>query len=247
MRVFCITQARMGSSRLPNKVMMPLGGQTLIDCHMQRVALSTCVDTHILATSNHVSDDRLASHALSANYTLFRGDEANVLQRFYAASEHFQAQAEDLIVRLTGDCPLICPRLIDQVIAQHLRQKDHAYSHLSLAYWARGLDVEVFSKAILDEAYHSASTAMDFEHVTYYIYNHPNMFNIHPVEGGNKHWAKHRICVDESPDFELVEAIIARLGYKWPQATGEDICRLLDDNPELTKINQGVRQRQAHS
>jgi len=243
MSVFCITQARLGSSRFPNKVLMPTEGIALLDYHMRRVQQSCLVDTHIVAIPDTQQDQKLESFCRGQGYSVFKGDELNVLSRFYQAAVAFGAQADDTIIRLTGDCPLICPQLIDEVVSSHLQKNAKGYSHLSLGYWARGLDIEVFSMATLQQTYMKASLPMEIEHVTYYIYTHPEQFTIMPIEGGNSRWAEYRLCVDESADFVLFETIVKALGDKWPTASGQYICELLDAKPHWIDINRDVAQK----
>jgi spore coat polysaccharide biosynthesis protein SpsF len=245
MSVICITQARLGSSRFPKKVLMEISGVSLLEFHMQRVKQSQLVDKHIVAIPGSSKDQPLADFCHQKGYDVFQGSEENVLSRFYHAALSYGVKQDDTIIRLTGDCPLICPRLIDDVVAKHKQSNKDGYTHLSLGYWARGLDIEVFSMATLQSTFENASLAMELEHVTYYIYTHPKDFTIMPVEGGKAAWSDYRLCVDESDDFELLAALVAILGDDWPSASAEDICTLLDLNPQLTLINQSVIQKKS--
>lgn len=245
MSVICITQARLGSSRFPKKVLMEIKGVSLLEFHMRRVQQSKMVDKHIVAIPGSPQDQGLADYCVKQGYDLFQGDELNVLSRFYHAALANGVKQNDTIVRLTGDCPLICPRLIDDVVTQHLENNQSGYTHLSLSYWARGLDIEVFSMATLQRTFENASLPMELEHVTYYIYTHPEDFVVMPVEGGKPTWGAYRLCIDESDDFDLLEAIVERLGDDWPSASAHEICQLLDKNPQLTLINQTVMQKKS--
>jgi spore coat polysaccharide biosynthesis protein SpsF len=251
--VICITQARLGSVRLPQKVLMPLGNLNLLDTHMMRVKQSQTVDQHILAIPGTPDNQALASFCQKQGYTVFMGDENNVLSRYYHAALANGVKQNDTIIRLTGDCPLICPSLIDDVVKRHLTDNPNGYSHLNLAYWARGLDIELFSMALLQRTFEQASLPSEKEHVTYYMYTHPEQFNILSVDGGDsnsdpnehKHWSGYRVCVDELDDFRMLTGLINELGDNWLQSHAVDICRVLEANPDLANINQLVAQKKS--
>jgi len=251
MSVICITQARLGSTRLPGKVLKTINDITLIAYHFNRVALSKYVNQHWLSTSGENSDDALAEYAKQHNWNVFRGSESNVLERFYHTALKAGATLDDTIVRLTGDCPLICPDLLDIAISQHHvhNRGENGYTHLALEYIPRGFDVEVFSMQALTKTYFNASTADECEHVTYHMYTHPQDFDIHSVKQGKVAWSKYRLCVDEIDDFLLVEQLIGLINKCRGDCMfvkGDDICRLLDKHPELTCINQAVNQKTTH-
>jgi len=246
MKVICITQARMGSSRLPGKVLLPINGIPLLSYHIERVKTSTLIDKHIIATSNLSIEQPLVDYCIEQQQAYFCGDEQNVLHRFYHCALQENAQADDLIVRLTGDCPLICGSLIDQVIRAQMAGDNLQYSHLSLAYFPRGFDVEVFSMRALTDAYRHAIQKTQQEHVTLYIYNNPQLYTVVPVTTGDKQWANFRLCVDEVEDYNLINQLVAKLGTQWPTASPDDICNILLDDKELAQINANVMQRTAH-
>lgn len=250
MAVFCITQARLGSSRLPQKVLKTIDGKSLIQSHVERVQQSKRVNKHILAIPNSVDDQALADYCQTQSYAYYRGSENNVLERFYQAALEHGANDNDTIVRLTGDCPLICPQLIDKVVDSHISDNGKGYTHLNLANWARGLDVEVFSMANLRKAYELAKTADEQEHVTLCMYSNPTAFGadftIMPVNGGNEAWQQYRICIDEQDDFLAVSALVNQLiqdGLDWQQASGQQICECLDKHPEIVSINRTIQQK----
>ncbi|WP_413736090.1 cytidylyltransferase domain-containing protein [Shewanella sp. BJSY2023SW005] len=245
MRVICITQARMNSGRLPGKVLTPIAGKPMLEYHVERVAQSTLIDTHIIATTEQESDQAIADYCRAKQLTCFRGDEQDVLKRFYQAAMSVGAKDDDLIIRLTGDCPLICPELIDQAVRKHQAGDAEQYTHISLAYYPRGFDVEVFSMANLKRAYHQAHCQAQREHVTLYLYSQPGA-KIVPIETGQTSWGAFRLCVDEIDDLRLVEQLIYLLGEDWLTAGPEKICNLLIEQPQLANINKHVAQRIAH-
>ena len=201
MRVFCLTQARLGSTRLPKKILRELGGRPLLDYHVERIARCKTVDCHILATTVSPGDDPLARYAEERGMTYYRGSELDVLERYYEAARSVGASDDDVLLRVTSDCPLIAPELIDEVVETFLRTPDSDYCHLSLAYFPRGFDVEAFRMSTLVEAYETAVKPHEREHVTPYIYDRPERFVLTPVPGVGPAAASYRLCVDEIDDF----------------------------------------------
>ena len=175
MKVICITQARLGSTRLSKKVLLPVAGIPLIDCHMRRVARCETVDRHILATSTKDEDRPLIEFANKNNYRSFAGSEDDVLDRFYQAAIEAGATDDDLVIRLTGDCPLICPEFIDKTVRAHIEANIGGYSCFNLDEYPRGFDTEVFSLALLRQAHEAAKEKFDREHVTLFIYAKMNI------------------------------------------------------------------------
>lgn len=245
MKVFCITQARMGSSRLPGKVMQLIHGRPMLEYHIMRVQQSKLIDSHIVATTTHDRDQPIVEYCDEHQYTYFCGDEDDVLGRFYNAAKEAGAVADDLIIRLTGDCPLVSGPLIDELILMHHKGHKSQYSHVSLNYFPRGFDAEIFSMQKLTEANRLATTVAQREHVTLYMYTQKDALIV-PLETGKKDWSTFRLCVDEVDDMHLVDELIKRLGERWLCASTEEICQLLVDNKQLAKVNQSVRQRTTH-
>jgi len=246
MKVICITQARMGSTRLPGKVLKQIEQRPLIAYHIERVKNSKLIDHHIIATTNSSLDVPLVEYCKQHKQQYYLGDEHNVLERFYQCAIAKNAQPQDIIVRLTGDCPLICSSLIDQAISTQLSGASNQYTHISLDYFPRGFDVEVFSMKMLTDAFKYANSAAEKEHVTLYLYSNPSTYNIVRVIGENKRWSKFRLCVDELDDFILVTALIKRLGNRWQNASPEYICNILLNDNQLAKINANVIQHLSH-
>jgi len=246
MAVICITQARLGSSRLPSKVMMKIQGKPLLQYHLERAALAHSIDQHIVATTDKVIDLAIAEFCAEHGYNCFRGDEQDVLKRFYDAATVAGAQPDDIIVRLTGDCPLIAPELIDKAIESHQARSGTDYSHISKDYYPRGFDAEVFSMQTLTEAYLEATREAEREHVTPFIYNHPQRYQLNSVTGSTTAASRLRLCVDEPPDFELISRVIAFFGNDIIHTSGEKICSYVLEHTELIEINQSVVQITSH-
>ncbi len=246
MTVICITQARLGSSRLPGKVMMDIQGKPLLQYHLERAALAQNMDQHIVATSDKEIDLGIAEFCDEHGYDCFRGDEADVLKRFYDAATVAGAKPSDLIVRLTGDCPLIAAEIIDKAIKSHQERSEVDYTHTSKDYYPRGFDAEVFSMQTLTEAYREATKDAEREHVTPYIYNHPQRYQLNAVTGKTTEASQLRLCVDEPPDFELISRIITFFGSDIIHTSGEKICNYVLEHTELFEINRSVVQIAAH-
>lgn len=223
MKVLAIVQARMGSNRLPGKVMRQLDGHPMIYHTLTKLRKSRYIDEIVLATSNKDADTPLAEYAASIGFEVFRGDEDNVLERYKIASDKYQG---DIIIRVTGDCPLIDPVLVDHAITKYMLY-DYDYIRLDVPNtFVRGFDVEVFSKKALDKTYHIVCeendiTREDFkpfrEHVTYYIYNHLDEFKVGSLVGDAMSIEKAKLninlSVDTLEDFKRVEKCIKLNGY----------------------------------
>ncbi|WP_238916569.1 glycosyltransferase family protein [Clostridium sp. YIM B02555] len=217
MKVLCIVQARMGSERLPGKVMKEINGQPMISYTLNSLKKSRYIDEIILATSTQEINDPLAEYVDKNNFEVFRNDnENNVIERYKLASDKYGG---DIIIRVTGDCPLINPIIVDHVVTKFLMY-DYDYVRLDVPdTFQRGFDVEVFSKAALDRVYNKVCSDENInnedyapfrEHVTFYIYNHQDEFKVGYVKGEEKFFDNRNInlSVDTLEDFERVEEIL---------------------------------------
>jgi spore coat polysaccharide biosynthesis protein SpsF len=196
---------------------------------IERVRRSRLVDHFLVATSLDGSDDRLEQLCRTIDIPCFRGSLADVLDRFYRAASQYAAAD---IVRLTGDCPLADPELIDQVIAFY---REGGYDYVSNAVeptFPDGLDVEVFRYECLEQTWREALLPSEREHVTTFIYSHPERFRIGQVRAENDH-SSLRWTVDVAQDFRLVSEIYAALYPANPNFSTADIFALLDSRPEL--------------
>jgi spore coat polysaccharide biosynthesis protein SpsF (cytidylyltransferase family)/UTP-glucose-1-phosphate uridylyltransferase len=173
--ILAIVQARMSSSRLPGKVLKPILGKPILAYEIERIKKSKRIDKIVLATSVNKDDDPLEELAKSLKIGCFRGDLENVLKRYYDCATLYKA---NIIVRLTGDCPVIDPEIIDQVIELHLKTNSDYTSNTLYRTFPDGLDVEVFNYKTLERIYKNAKTPEELEHVTKYIHNHKNEFKL---------------------------------------------------------------------
>ncbi|TWA55396.1 spore coat polysaccharide biosynthesis protein SpsF [Azospirillum baldaniorum] len=244
-RVVCISQARMTSTRLPGKVLMEAAGRPLLAHHLERLARCRTLDALVLATTVNGTDDPVAELARSLGVPVFRGDEQDVLGRFAGAAAMAGA---DVVVRVTADCPLIDPALVDRVVAAFLEPAPPLdYLSLDVTRFPRGLDSEVFTRAALDEASASATDPAEREHVTAHIYRRPERFRIGaPLAPEDGSVLDQRWCVDEAADLELVRRLLGALLPENPGFGWQDCCNLLRQHPEWADLNGSVRQNTLH-
>ena len=243
-RVVCISQARMTSSRLPGKVMLPVRGQPLLAWHLGRLRQARLLDVVAVATVDKPESTPILElcHALGVPVTL--GPEDNVLARYHLCAAEHRAE---VVVRVTSDCPLIDPALVDRAIERFLADGVD-YLALDTTVFPRGLDVEVFSRAGLDEAFAQATTQPEREHVTPYFYHRPERFRLARLGGGRG--SQFRLCVDQNEDLELVRRIADELtttpGFNWRNCSWETVVTLLELRPDLACLNVEVQQKSDH-
>lgn len=243
--ILAIIQARMGSSRFPGKSLFSIGNWSLIELVLKRVSMAKTINKTILATSINPIDDELSERVSQLGYAVSRGSEDDVLSRFYEAAKLYNP---NIIVRITGDCPLISPALIDSAVESYA---DSQVDYLALSIgedkqlaFPRGFDVEVTSFQALQEAAINAKATYEREHVMPYLYTHPDQFKIRYLEPiPDLSRPRYRICVDTKEDLQVILKIYDGLGEKLLTASYEEIIRFLDSHPEIVKINQSVRQK----
>jgi len=241
MKRVAIIQARMGSTRLPGKVLLDIGEQTMLARVVNRVRRAKTVDAIVVATTTSERDDVIAEYARTLGVKTFRGDEDNVLSRYYLAASAYNAS---VVARITADCPLIEPEIIDKVVIAFLDaspKADFASNTLDRSY-PLGLDVEVASFAALERAWREADKAHQRIHVFPYIYENPDKFNLISVADGQDH-SLMRWTVDTKEDLEFVRAVYKRLGNNNGMSWRE-VLAVLGREPELLEINKHVRQKQ---
>ncbi|MDB4281777.1 glycosyltransferase family protein [Paraglaciecola sp.] len=234
MTTHVILQARVSSTRLPGKVLKLIIGKAMLAHQIARVQRAKLVDKIIIATSEDRSDDAIAQLCEHLSIPCFRGNLLDVLDRFYQASLAFPSE---VIVRLTGDCPLIDSDIIDEVIDAHLNGSNNYTSNCEPASFPDGLDVEVFNYSALKTTWTNAKKPSEREHVTLFIRNHPELFSCgsvqHDTDLSNLRWT-----VDEKEDFIFVEQIYQALYRPNPAFTFNDILHYLEQYPDVAKINQ---------
>lgn len=241
MRVELFVQARMGSTRLPGKVLLPVLEKPLLFYLVERLQRVTGIDACVIVTSYHPRDDVIEAYCKEHKIACFRGPEEDVLTRYYEAAKK---RNPDAIVRVTADCPLIDPEGIDAVITAYKKSDpaiDYASNCLERTY-PRGMDVEIFSLKALEKAFKEAVEAQEREHVTLYFYRHPELFRLQNIRNSSDE-SRFRLTVDTEEDYRLIRLLIEHLYPKNPQFTLRDILACLDSHPEWLAINAHIRQK----
>jgi len=241
-RVVGIIQARMGSERLPGKVMMDICGKPVIAHVIERLKRCTRLDQIVLATTQNEEDKVLLDLAKKLEVGAYAGSESDVLGRYIEAAELYNA---DIAVRVTGDCPLIDPYIVDELIYS-FEQDTCDYMRLDVPEtYSRGLDAEIFTMEALKLADKLAGNDSKYrEHVTFIIYQKPDTFSICKKEAPPEiARPQYRFCIDTPEDFELVKQVFERLSSECDFITAADVIKLLDSDERLASINASVKQR----
>lgn len=243
MKTAAIIQARMTSTRLPGKVIKPVLGRPLLSYMIERLKQCTTFDDIIIATTTNSTDDVLVELAKKENVKCYRGSELDVLGRVLNALEHFNI---DLMVETTGDCPLIDTAIVDSVVNSYLEWNfDYVSNTLSPGY-PRGLACQVFSTELLRKVASLTQDPVDREHVSFYIYQHPEKYRLGDVKAPPRHCDPDlRLTVDTPEDFEVIKLIIENLYPQKPHFNLDDILAFLAKNPSIRQINAGIVQKTA--
>jgi spore coat polysaccharide biosynthesis protein SpsF len=232
-----IVQARMGSTRLPGKVMMLMNGTPMLQGMLERLISLQSFAILILATTQSPREQPLVDIASKLGVQVFRGSEEDVLDRYAQAVEDTPA---DAIVRLTSDCPLIDAAMIDKALDLFYHLHPDYLSNTLHRTYPRGFDMEIFSRKALEIAAKEAVLPSDREHVTLYVVSHPEQFHLVNFVS-DEDLSQWRLTVDTKDDFTLVEQVLSNLGKK---CTYAEIKTLLHTHPEWLKINAHVKQKQ---
>lgn len=239
MNVVGIIQARMTSTRLPGKVLKEINNKPLIEYEINRLKKARQIDQLVIATTINNEDDSIVEFCEKHNLKYFRGSEKDVLSRYYETAKTYNA---DIVVRLTSDCPIIDPTVVDDVITTFINNEFDYVSNTLKRTYPRGMDTEVFTFNALEKAFQSAKETFEKEHVTPYIYLNPETFNLYSVEYSTDE-SMHRWTVDTIEDFLLIEKIIKNFNYSLNNFSMEDVLIYLNENPEIKKINEDIKQK----
>lgn len=236
-----IVQARMTSTRLPGKVLMPIAGRPLLSYQMERLRRVTQADRIVIATTTNTSDDCIVNFCTAEGIDYTRGSEFDVLSRYFEASTRFKAST---IVRVTSDCPLIDPQVINSAIKVYIENADNCdyVSNMIEPSWPYGMAVEVFSLQTLAEAHDEATEDAEREHVTPFIYWRPGRYRIKSLTM-QPDLSHHRWTVDTPEDFELVRRILETLYPHNEYFEMADVLALLAEHPNWETINRHVVQK----
>jgi spore coat polysaccharide biosynthesis protein SpsF len=238
MKVVAIIQARMGSTRLPGKVMKDIVGTTMLDRVFSRTSRSSSVDEVLIATSMLPQDEPIVGECERLGATCFRGSENDVLDRYFKAAKSRNAS---IVVRITSDCPLIDPQVVDRVVEELISSgADYSSNTVSRTY-PRGLDTEAMKAEALQSAWEKADRPHQREHVTPYIYQNPSLFRIHHVTI-EEDLSSLRWTVDTREDLEFARKVFEHLSSN-TEFTWRDVMSLLKENPDIAALNSHIRQK----
>lgn len=233
----------MGSSRLPGKILKKVLDKPLLEYEIERLHRVKNADEIVIATTTNAIDDQVVKFCEASQMKYFRGDENDVLSRYYLCAKENQFE---IVVRVTADCPLIDPTVIDKILETMIDCKSYEYlSNTLTRTYPRGLDCEAFYFKNLEQAYREAKDPADREHVTLFMHRNirPDLLrNIsNPIN-----LSHHRWTVDTPEDFELIKRIIENLYSQNPRFDFLDIVKLLDQHPDWIKLNAHIEQKSNH-
>jgi spore coat polysaccharide biosynthesis protein SpsF len=238
MKTVAVIQARMGSTRLPEKVMADIGGRSMLARVVRRTERARLLSEVAVATTTRPGDDAIVEECEALGVRCFRGNEEDVLDRYHEAAHRFTA---DAVVRITADCPLIDPEVTDSVVSAFKSSNADYASNILERSFPRGLDVEVFSLAALDRTWEEATNSHQRAHVTPYMYESPSRFELESVRS-ERDMSHLRWTVDTSEDLEVVRALYAQLGngdgFSW-----RDALHVVENEPDRLTANRDVVQK----
>lgn len=239
MNIVAIVQARMGSTRLPGKVLKKIKNKYIIDYVIDRLRICKNLNNIVLATTTSEKDNILEDFSIKKKLNIFRGDENDVLRRYFYAAKKYNA---DIIIRVTSDCPLIDPWIVDRIINKHIDFGGDYTSNTIVRSYPRGLDVEVLNFNALEEAFKNANKKYQREHVTPYIKENKDEFKLQSIEAQKKLKRPDiRITLDTLEDFKFISIIINHFNDLYFKT--EDVIDFLEERPHLLKINKHIKQK----
>jgi spore coat polysaccharide biosynthesis protein SpsF len=240
MRTVAVIQARMGSTRLPGKVLMDIAGRPALALMVERLERADTLTESIVATSTLEQDDPIVRLCESLSVRVFRGSETDVLSRYVGAAQAFEA---DVIVRLTADCPFICPEVTDRIVRAFYDAVPpvHYATNCIRRTYPRGLDTEVISRRTLEAVAAEANAPADLEHVTYFVRRQPSRFRHLSVEDEDDRSGL-RWTLDTPKDFQLLSRMSQALGARVVGSSYHELLGLFDNHPDWAAINADVEQ-----
>lgn len=231
MNFICIIQARIASSRLLGKILLPGYKKPLLEHLVERVKKSNKINKVVIATSKNIEDDIIFEFCKSKKISVFRGHPNNLLKRYYDCAKSYNANN---IIRITSDCPLMDYRLIDKMIDIYNKKKNIEYfSNVHPPTFPDGFDIEIFSYKVLKKTYLNAKKKYEKEHVTPYMWDNPKLFNIENFASTNfNYFNKYRLTLDYKEDYYLIWNIFKKLYQKDKYFSFEKIINFLKKNPK---------------
>jgi len=243
MKLVAVIQARTGSSRLPSKILLRVLDRSLLELMLERVRAARELDEVVVATTSLPIDDPIRDLARQLDVACVSGHPLDLLDRHLQAA---QAAEADAVVKIPSDCPLIDPRVIDQVVSAYRRDADRYdfVSNLHPATWPDGNDVEVVSRRVLEEAHREAQRGYEREHTTPFVWDRPERYRL-----GNVAWStglnlaeSHRLTLDYPQDYQLIARVFEALQRPGqPPFSVDDIVAYLDAHPEVAALNAAYR------
>ncbi|MBB6001901.1 cytidylyltransferase domain-containing protein [Arcicella rosea] len=234
-----VVQARMSSSRLPKKVLLPILGESLLYRMIERLQQIKHKTSIVIATSENAEDDVIEEFCQAKNITCFRGSLNNLLDRHYQVGVLTNA---DIVIKIPSDCPLIDPRIVDKVLDFYFENegKYDFVSNLHPATYPDGNDVEIMTSEALKKAWQEATRPLELEHTTPYFWENPDKFRLANVtwKTGLDYSMSHRFTIDYYEDYLFIKRVFEELYPQNPAFSLEDILSLLQEKPEIYEINQ---------
>lgn len=241
MKIVATIEARMASSRLPGKVLKEALGKPMLHHLVTRLRAVPSIDSIVLATTINSTDDILVSFAKSEDILCFRGSEDDVMDRLIGAAVSVNA---DVIVEITGDCPIIDPEIVEQTIRMFLAHEVDYVSNTDIRSYPDGMDTQVFHLDALRRSASITDDRLDHEHVTLHIRNNPKLFpRVQLVAPPELYWPDLGLTLDEQADYELLKRIMEYFGEGNSLFSCLDVVRLLHKNPDWIAINQSVNRK----
>lgn len=243
MKVVCLVQARVGSTRLPGKILKEICGKTILHHEIDRLKKCKEIDEIVIATTDKEDDDKIVNEAKKLSVKYFRGSENDVLSRFYYSAKENNA---DIIVRVTSDCPCIDFEILDKMLIYFKdkykeKQVDYLSNTIKRTY-PRGYDIEIFTFSALEKSYINAEKEYEREHVTPYIYDKTNNFLKLYFEN-KEDYSNYRVTLDTIEDFIVIKNIFENLYYKNPYFKLNDVVQYLNNNLHIVDINKHIEQK----
>jgi spore coat polysaccharide biosynthesis protein SpsF len=235
MRVVAIIQARMGSSRLPGKVLRKIGSRPVLAHVLERALSCRCLGRVVLATTEAPEDDAIIDTAVAFGVETFRGSRDDVLDRYYKAARAYEAE---VVVRLTADCPLLDPTQTDRAVEHFLRHPELDYLGMGQSY-PEGYGTEVFTVQALERTWREALLSSEREHVAAYMWMHPDQFKVTHLEY-SEDLSRFRVTIDEEVDLRVVSAIVQALDSAGPLFGIDAVADFLKSHPEVAALNGGI-------
>lgn len=241
MKTVATIEARMTSSRLPGKVLLPVFGKPMLHHLVTRLRMVPSLDAIVLATTVNADDDVLEAFAREEGIGFFRGSEEDVMSRVIGAAASADA---DIVVEITGDCPLVDPQIVEQVIRMFHAHQAAYVSNAHIRSFPDGMDVQVFRLETLRASAAMTDDPLDHEHVTLHIRNHPELFPpVHLVAPPEQHWPELGVTLDDPRDYALISRIMEHFGESHARASCLEIVRLLRAHPDWVALNQDVTRK----